>query len=63
MSNLNDRLLLTRAALARAVGLDSRDKQLKDLEPTAFLVSTKDRRIGLYAVALAESLKAQQEEN
>lgn len=55
---MNDRIYLTKAALARAVGLDPRDKELKALEPTAYLESTKGKRIDLFAAALVELLKS-----
>jgi hypothetical protein len=56
----NDRLFLTKAALARAAGIDPRDKNLKEIEPDAFLISTGNKRIDLFTAALAESLKARQ---
>jgi hypothetical protein len=57
-----DRLYLTKAALARAAGLDPRDKTLKEIEPDAVLISTGNKRLDLFRAALAESLKARQDE-
>jgi hypothetical protein len=42
--------------------LDPRSKELKNIEPDAFLVSSGNKRLDLFRAALAESLKAQQEE-
>jgi hypothetical protein len=58
-----ERLYVTRAALARAAGLDNRDKRLKDIEPDATLLSTGNKRLDLFKAAFIEVLKAQQEEN
>jgi G3E family GTPase len=52
------REFLTKTALARAAGLDPRSKDLEDIEPDAHLITTKNKRIDLYAAALAEVLKA-----
>jgi hypothetical protein len=60
MNNL-ERLYVTRAAIARAAGLDPRDKKIQELEPDAFL-TTGNKRLDLFVAALAESLKAQQQE-
>ncbi len=57
---INERVYLTKTALARAAKLDSRDKELKDFEPDACLISAKDKRIALYAAALADVLKSKQ---
>jgi hypothetical protein len=62
MNNIEERIMLTKAALARAAGLDPRSKKLKDLEPDAFLVSTGNKRLDLYKAAFIEVLKARQEE-
>jgi hypothetical protein len=43
--NKNDRLYLTKAALARAAGLDPRSKDIKELEPDAHLVTTQNKRV------------------
>jgi G3E family GTPase len=61
--NKNDRLYLTKAALARAAGLDPRSKDIKKLEPDAHLVTTQNKRVALYASALADVLKAKTERN
>jgi G3E family GTPase len=57
-----ERLYLTKAALARAAGLDSRSKKLDTLEPAAHLVTTQNKRVSLYVAAFIEVLKQQQEE-
>jgi hypothetical protein len=56
MSNLNERVYLTKTALSRALGLDPRDKTITDLKPDAFL-TTGNKRLDLYVAALADSLK------
>jgi hypothetical protein len=61
--NNTERLYLTKAALARAAGLDPRSKEIKDLEPDAHLVTTQNKRVALYASALADVLKAKTERN
>jgi G3E family GTPase len=61
--NKTDRLYLTKAALARAAGLDPRSKDIKELEPDAHVVTTQNKRVGLYASALADALKAKTERN
>jgi hypothetical protein len=61
--NKNDRLYLTKAALARAAGLDPRSKDIKELEPHAHLVTTQNKRVALYTAALADALKAKTERN
>ena len=61
--NKNDRLYLTKAALARAAGLDPRSKDIKELEPDAHLVTTQNKRVALYTAALADALKAKTERN
>jgi len=57
-----ERLYLTKAALARAAGLDPRSKKLDTLEPAAHLVTTQNKRVSLYVAAFIEVLKQQQEE-
>ena len=61
MSKLHERLYLTKTALARAAGLDPRDKAIKELEPDAFL-STGNKRLDLFKVAFVEVLKARKQE-
>ena len=56
----DDRIYLTKTALARATGLDPRSKELQEIEPTAYLAQTKGRRIDLFAAALADVVKAKQ---
>lgn len=56
--NDDDRIYLTATALARAAGLDPRDKELKALEPDAYLESAKGKRIKLFTDAMVEVLKA-----
>ena len=55
-----ERLYLTKAALARAAGLDPRSKKLDTLEPDAYLTTTQNKRVALFVAGLVESLKAQQ---
>ena len=55
--NQNERLFLLKAELARALGVDPRSKEVKAIEPSAYLAGTRNRRIELYSAALAESLK------
>jgi hypothetical protein len=59
--NQNERLFLVKTELARALGVDPRSKEVKAIEPSAYLVGTRNRRVALYAAALAESLKNQKE--
>jgi hypothetical protein len=59
--NQNERLFLLKAELATALGVDPRSKEVKAIEPSAYLVGTRNRRVALYAAALAESLKDQKE--
>jgi len=59
--NQNERLFLLKAELARALGVDPRSKEVKAIEPSAYLVATRNCRVALYAAALAESLKDQME--
>jgi hypothetical protein len=54
----DDRVYLTAAALARAAGLDPRDKELKAIEPDAYLQSSRGKRIKLFVDAMVEVLKA-----
>ena len=58
--NNTERLYLTRAAIARAAGLDPRSKEIRNLEPDAHLVTTQNKRVSLFVAALAESLKVAQ---
>ena len=57
--NSTERLYLTKAALCREAGLDTRSKLVLKLEPDAHLVTTQNKRVALFVAALAESLKAQ----
>jgi hypothetical protein len=52
-----------KTASARAAGLDPRSKTLDELEPDTFLVSTGNKRLDPFKAALADALKAAQEEN
>jgi hypothetical protein len=55
--NQDERLFLLKSELARALGVDPRSKEVKAIEPSAYLAGTRNRRIELYSAALAESLK------
>jgi hypothetical protein len=57
-----EKLYLTKAALARAAGLDPRSKKLDTLEPDAQLISTGNKRLDLFKAAFIEVLNKQQEE-
>ena len=59
--NIEERIFLTKTALARAAGLDPRSKELKNIEPDAFLISTGNKKVDLFRSALLESLKAAQQ--
>jgi hypothetical protein len=61
--NKTKRLYLTKAALARAAGLDPRSKDIKELKPDAHLVTTQNKRVALYTSALADVLKSKTERN
>jgi len=56
------KLYLTKAALARAAGLDPRSKKLDTLEPDAQLISTGNKHLDLFKAAFIEVLNKQQEE-
>jgi hypothetical protein len=55
--NQDDRLFLLKAELARILGVDPRSKEVKSVEPSAYLAGTRNRRIELCTAALAEALK------
>jgi hypothetical protein len=55
----DDRVFLTAGGLAPAAGLDPRDKELKALEPTAYLEQTKGR-IDLFSAKLVAVLQKQE---
>ncbi len=56
--NQDERLFLLKSKLARSLGVDPRSKEVAALEPEAYLIGTRGRRIALFPAALAESLKA-----
>ena len=60
--NNTERLYLTRAAIARAAGLDPRSKEIRKLEPDAQLISTGNKRLDLFKAAFIEVPNKQQEE-
>jgi hypothetical protein len=60
--NQEERLFMFKAELARILGVDPRSKEVKSVEPSAYLAGTRNRRIELYTAALAESLKERQQE-
>jgi hypothetical protein len=59
--NQVERLYLLKAELARSMGVDPRSKEVKAIEPSAYLVGTRNRRLALYSASLAESLKSAQQ--
>jgi len=60
--NQDDRLFLLKSELDRVLNVDRRSKEVKSIEPEAYLIGTRGRRIELYTAALAESLKERQQE-
>jgi hypothetical protein len=58
--NQEERLFIFKSELARMLGVDPRSKEVKTVEPSAYLAGTRNRRIELYSAALAEALKDSQ---